>query len=193
LDAYLEALQRLGQTRQLALGGLVPHLLNSPGARRRQTIALLHRVRRAFPGRIHAFGIGGVVTLHLAAALGVDTADSSGWRQRAARGLILLRARGERQAVKHGSWQGRPLSPEEWHELERCRCPACRAHGAVGLRATQLTGFIKRAIHNLSMLLEETALINRHLEQGDFMAWSARRMRGNRMADLVAYALDCNS
>ena len=91
LDRYLDALRRLGLTRQLAVGGLVPHLLNSEGAQRRRTIAALRGVRRGFPGTIHAFGVGGVVTLHLAAALGFDSADSSGWRQRAARGLVVLR------------------------------------------------------------------------------------------------------
>jgi hypothetical protein len=190
LGGYLDVLHRLGQTRQLALGGLVPHLLSSPGARRRQTITLLRRVRREFPGRIHAFGVGGVVTLHLAAALGVDTADSSGWRQRAARGLILLRGRGERQAVKLGSWQGRPVSVDEWNELARCRCPSCRTRGSGGLRAGDLPGFVNRAVHNLYVLLAEASLINRHLRAGDFPEWSARRVRGNRMADLVTFALE---
>jgi hypothetical protein len=190
LDRYLEVLHRLGQTEQLALGGLVPHLLNSPGAQRRQTIALLRRIRREFPGRIHAFGIGGVITLHLAAALGIDTADSSGWRQRAARGLVILRGRGERQAVPLGSWKGRSLQAADWEELGRCRCPACRAQGNDGLRAEGISGFANRAVHNLYVLLEEAHLINRHLDQGDFAAWSARRVRGNRMADLVCCALE---
>jgi queuine/archaeosine tRNA-ribosyltransferase len=190
LDRYLEAIQRLGQSRQLALGGLVPHLLNSPGAQRRQTITMLRRIRREFSGHIHAFGLGGIVTLHLAAALGVDSADSSGWRQRAARGLVLLRGRGERQAIRLGSWQGRPLSLEEWEELGRCRCRACRSHGTDGLRQQSLSGFVNRAMHNLQVLLDEATLINRHREAGDFAAWSARRVRGNRMAALVACALE---
>jgi hypothetical protein len=193
MDNYLDVLHRLGQTRQLALGGLVPHLLNSPGARRRQTIALLKRVRREFPGRIHAFGIGGIVTLHLAAALGINTADSSGWRQRAARGLILLRGRGERQAVKLGSWLGRSLTPDDWRELHGCRCPSCRIHGNAGLRAEDLPRFVNRAIHNLHVLLAEASLINRHLAAGDFSEWSTRRLRGNRMANLVTFALERDS
>jgi 7-cyano-7-deazaguanine tRNA-ribosyltransferase len=85
------------------------------------------------------------------------------------------------------------LVTEEWQELDHCRCPACRAHGNAGLRADRLTGFVNRAIHNLSMLLEEAALIKWHLKEGDFAAWSARRVRGNRMADLVAYALECDA
>src|SRR5262249_53547436 len=49
LDLYMEVLDRLGQTKQLAIGGLVPHLLNSEGAQRRQTILMLRRIRREFP------------------------------------------------------------------------------------------------------------------------------------------------
>jgi 7-cyano-7-deazaguanine tRNA-ribosyltransferase len=190
LDRYLDALRRLGRTRCLAIGGLVPHLLNGVGARRQETIALMKRVRREFPGAIHSFGVGGVVTLHLAAALGIDSADSSGWRQRAARGLIVLRGRGERMAVKLGSWKGREVSSEEWGELARCRCPACRRIGAEGLKASGVDGFIHRAVHNLWAILEEAALIDRHLARGDFPSWSTRRIRENRMASLVALALE---
>lgn len=190
LDRYLDALRRLGRTRCLAIGGLVPHLLNGAGARRRETIALMKRVRREFPGAIHSFGVGGVVTLHLAAALGIDSADSSGWRQRAARGLVILRGKGERMAVKLGSWKGRAIDAEEWEGLARCRCPACRRLGSEGLKGVGVEGFSHRAIHNLWALLEEAALIDRHLAKGDFPAWSSRRVRGNRMAALVALALE---
>jgi 7-cyano-7-deazaguanine tRNA-ribosyltransferase len=190
LDRYLEALRELGLDRHLAVGGLVPHLLNSPGAQRRRTIGLLRRVRREFPGRIHAFGIGGIVTLHLAAALGFDSADSSGWRHRAARGLVILRGRGERLAVKLGSWLGRPLTTADRDELRHCRCPACRARGAEALTRTGIEGFAARAVHNLTILLDEAALIDSHLAKGDFARWSPRRVAGNRMADLVTYALE---
>jgi 7-cyano-7-deazaguanine tRNA-ribosyltransferase len=190
LDLYMEVLHRLGQTKQLAIGGLVPHLLNSEGAQRRQTILMLRRIRREFPGHIHAFGIGGIVTLHLAAALGLDSLDSSGWRQRAARGLINLRGRGERQAVKLGNWKGREVTPAEWEELARCRCPACRRSGNDGLRRKGIEGFVARATHNLAMLLHEAELIRRHLSAGDFARWSPKRIGSNRLADLVRVALD---
>lgn len=190
LDNYMEALQRLKQTKQLAIGGLVPHLLNSQGAQRRQTIAMLRRIRKEFPGRIHAFGIGGVVTLHLAAALEIDSVDSSGWRQRAARGLINLRGRGERQAVKLGSWKGRELTSMERLELARCRCPACRNSADNRLRRKGIEGFAARATHNLAVLLDEAELIRRHLKAGDFASWSLKRIRSNAMAEMVRVALD---
>jgi tRNA-guanine family transglycosylase len=151
---------------------------------------MIWRIRREFPGRIHAFGIGGIVTLHLAAALGIDSLDSSGWRQRAARGLINLRGRGDRQAVKLGSWKGRELSRAEWAELARCRCPACRRSGTEALRRQGIEGFTARATHNLTMLLHEADLIRRHLAAGDFACWSPKRIGSNRMADLVRLALD---
>ncbi len=190
LDLYMAALQRLKQTRQLAIGGLVPHLLNSEGAQRRQTITMLRRIRKEFPGKIHAFGIGGVVTLHLAAALGIDSVDSSGWRQRAARGLINLRGRGERLAVKLGSWEGRKLTTKERRELNRCRCPACRNTVEGRLRRKGIEGFAARATHNLAVLLDEAELIRRHLDAGDFATWSPRRIHSNAMADMVRVALD---
>jgi 7-cyano-7-deazaguanine tRNA-ribosyltransferase len=190
LDCYLAALRRLGRTEKLAIGGLVPHLLNSAGAQRRATIVGIRRVRDEFPGTIHAFGVGGIVTLHLAAALGIDSLDSSGWRLRAARGLIILKGRGERMAVKLGSWMGRAIGPDEWEELARCRCPSCRRRGIEGLKAVGVEGFAYRAVHNLWTLLEEAALIDRHLARGDFPAWSATRIRSNRMADLVSLALE---
>jgi queuine/archaeosine tRNA-ribosyltransferase len=189
-DKYLDVLERLSLNRRLALGGLVPHLLNSAGAQRRETIALIRRACREFPGKIHAFGIGGIVTLHLAAALGVHSADSSGWRQRAARGLILLRGQGERQAVKLGSWRGRELKKDDWAELAKCRCPACRLNGRSGLKADGIDGFTNRAVHNLAVLLDEAALIERHQAAGDFADWSRRRLRGHRMAGLVELALE---
>ena len=190
LGGYLAAISRLKQTRQLAIGGLVPHLLNSPGAQRRETIKMLCRVRREFSGKIHAFGIGGIVTLHLAAAIGIDSVDSSGWRQRAARGLILLRGRGERQAVKLGTWKGRKLSRDEWSELDGCRCPSCRRRESGGLRDHGVEGFAHRAVHNLYVLLAEAILINRHLTEGDFPAWTSGRLGSHPMSDLVKTAME---
>ena len=190
LGGYLDALRVLGLDRRLAVGGLVPHLLNGAGARRRQTIADLKRVRGEFPGAIHAFGIGGIVTLHLAAALGCDSVDSSGWRQRAARGLVLLRGRGERQAIRLGSWLGRVLAAEEWDELRSCGCPCCRKHGPGALGRVGVEGFAARGVHNLSVLLDEAALIERHRARGDLAAWSLRRLASNRMVGLVAAAFE---
>jgi hypothetical protein len=90
LDDYvarLQANEKLRRKPTIALGGIVPNLLRRPKAVPYQMVldALIH-VRRTFADKeVHVFGIGGTATLHLAALLGVDSVDSSGWRNRAAR------------------------------------------------------------------------------------------------------------
>jgi 7-cyano-7-deazaguanine tRNA-ribosyltransferase len=86
--------------------------------------ALTH-VRQTFANKeVHVFGIGGTATLHLAALLGVDSVDSSGWRNRAARGIVQLPGSGDRMVAELGSWRGRRLSPAEREILQNCPCPA---------------------------------------------------------------------
>ena len=72
------------------LGGIVPNLLRSPKAVPYQEILdSLRHVRQTFANKeIHVFGMGGTATLHLAILLGMDSVDSSGWRNRAARGIV---------------------------------------------------------------------------------------------------------
>lgn len=86
----------------------------------------------------------------------MDSVDSSGWRNRAARGIIQLPGSGERMIAELGSWRGRELSQEEMERLRKCQCPACLLEGVEGLRAREVRGFRNRATHNLWTLLEET-------------------------------------
>ena len=89
----------------------------------------LRRVRQTFADEeIHVFGIGGTATLHLAALLGMDSVDSSGWRNRAARGIVQLPGSGDRIVANLGSWRGREPSeadsvprPADSLELTVCR------------------------------------------------------------------------
>lgn len=55
---------------------------------------------------------------------------------------------------------------------------------------TGIEGFATRAVHNLAVLLDEAALIDRHRVRGDFATWSRRRIGENRMAGLVTLALE---
>src|SRR5207249_1811358 len=90
LDEYIECVKansKLAAKPHLALGGIVPNLLRTPKAiSYSDVLGTLERVRREFAGKkVHVFGIGGTATLHLAKLLGMDSVDSSGWRNRAAR------------------------------------------------------------------------------------------------------------
>src|SRR5204863_3196944 len=122
--AALKKSRNLHRKDNLALGGMVPNLLRSPKALGYDKIlSSLQRVRQQFPKKhLHVFGIGGTATLHLAMLLGINSIDSSGWRNRAARGIVQLPGTGDRSTVKFGNWRGRAPSRSEWGALRSCRC-----------------------------------------------------------------------
>ena len=176
LHAYTSAVLKnpnLAAKSGIALGGIVPNLLRKSKAIPYQDIlnALMH-VREQFTGKhLHVFGIGGTATLHIAALLNIDSVDSSGWRNRAARGIIQLPGSGDRSVANLGSWRGRALSSDEWDRLAACPCPACRLHGLAGLQSGGSAGFCVRAAHNLWTLLEESQAIQAHLLDGSYVDW----------------------
>ena len=176
LEEYVAAVQscdELATKPSIALGGVVPNLLRAPKAiPYGRVLGALRQVRSTFAGKqLHVFGLGGTATLHLGALIGVDSADSAGWRNRAARGLIQLPGGGDRTVVKLGSWRGRELSTEELQLLKGCPCPACTQHGLAGLRARGIDGSSRRAAHNLWVLLHEATEIERHLAAGSYASW----------------------
>jgi 7-cyano-7-deazaguanine tRNA-ribosyltransferase len=176
IDDYIDAFRADAQLLRkpaIALGGIVPNLLRRPKARPyREVLASVQRARTAFPGKeIHLFGIGGTATLHIAALLGMDSVDSSGWRNRAARGIVQLPGSGDRVVANLGSWRGRSPSEAEWNRLRKCPCAACQQFGPESLQAGGKAGFAHRATHNLWVLLNEAELIRHHQAFGDYLAW----------------------
>ena len=121
----VKADEQLALKPAIALGGIVPNLLRARKAMPYQEVldALLY-VREEFSTKhIHVFGIGGTATLHLAAVLGIDSVDSSGWRVRAARGIVQLPGSGDRSLAELGTWRGRQPDAREWELLVSCPVP----------------------------------------------------------------------
>lgn len=168
--SQLKANKRLAAKPSLALGGIVPNLLRAPKALSHSKILEnLTSIRRDFADKsIHVFGIGGTSTLHVAALLKMDSVDSCGWRNRAARGIIQLPGSGERVITQLGSWKGRELDRREKKILRDCMCPACQSEGVNGLKANASRGFRNRATHNLWTLLKEVEWIEQHLKQNSY-------------------------
>jgi 7-cyano-7-deazaguanine tRNA-ribosyltransferase len=186
---------RLSEKRSVALGGIVPNLLRAPKAVPYQVVldALVH-VRRTFADKeMHVFGIGGTATLHLAALLGVDSVDSSGWRNRAARGIVQLPGSGDRMVAELGSWRGRRLSSQEHEALQGCFCPACIQFGLEGLAASGIEGFCNRATHNLWVLLEEARWIKDHLESGIYKEQYKDRLNNSIYSRLVDRVVEAST
>lgn len=193
LKDYLAAIaahDELSQKRQLALGGLVPQLLQTKGTGpKTQAVDSIITARQQFDGEIHVFGIGGTATLHLAAILGMDSVDSSGWRNRAARGIIQLPGRGDRLITQLGTWRGRGLDKNEKEMLAACQCPGCAEAGVKGLKASGAVGFYRRATHNLYVLLNELDEIESHLKDKNYESWYPTHVFNSVFLKLIGYAL----
>ncbi len=181
IDQYIVAFKadaQLWEKPGIAIGGIVPNLLRRPKARPyREVLASVRRVRAAFPDKqLHLFGVGGTATLHIAALLGMDSVDSSGWRNRAARGIVQLEGSGDRMIANLGTWRGRKPSTHEWDRLRECPCPACQQFGLDALQAGGTIGFSSRATHNLWILLNEAELIRHHLANGTYSEWMPQHL-----------------
>lgn len=195
LTIYLQQLhtdESLVAKPRLAIGGIVPNLLRMPQAMAHTDVLNnIRQTRVKMPNKkLHIFGIGGTATLHLAALLGIDSVDSSGWRNRAARGIIQLPGSGERVVANLGSWRGRELSQTELVKLTSCPCPACQKHGTNGLKAEKLFGFSNRATHNLWVLLNEAKVIEEHLLDGSYADWYEEHLDNTAYLPLIRKALE---
>jgi len=188
----LKSYELLLQKETIALGGIVPNLLKAPKAMHPQKILekLIH-IRQEFRDKkLHVFGIGGTITLHIAALLGFNSVDSSGWRNRAARGIVQLPGTGDRMVAELGSWRGREPDTKEWKILAECQCPACQKYGLDGLKANLVHGFRNRATHNLWILLEEASLIQEHLIEGNYNNWYLSHLDNTLYRPLIKKILE---
>jgi queuine/archaeosine tRNA-ribosyltransferase len=195
LNEYLHQLQadeRLQAKSAVALGGIVPNLLRTLKAMSYGDILdSVRQTRAEMTGkRLHVFGIGGTATIHLAALLGIDSVDSSGWRNRAARGIVQLPGRGDRIVANLGSWRGREPDEDEWEVLVACLCPACQQFGIGGLRAKGIQGFCNRATHNLWTLLDEAQQIEKYLADGAYETWYSQHVDNSTYKPLIDYVLE---
>jgi 7-cyano-7-deazaguanine tRNA-ribosyltransferase len=188
----IKAHERLSEKPTIALGGIVPNLMRAPRAMTHKEILVsLRHVRQTFTDKqIHVFGIGGTSTLHIAALLGMDSVDSSGWRNRAARGIVQLPGSGDRMVAELGKWVIRKPSKLEWDILSGCTCPACNLYGLDGLKANAIGGFCNRATHNLWVLLEEVRWIERHLADGTYTSLYKQRLDNSIYLPLIDQILE---
>ena len=194
LTEYIKAIKanrRLAAKPDIALGAIVPQLLRMPKAQPYEhTLNHIREVRQSFKNKkLHLFGVGGTATLHLAALLEMDSVDSSGYRNRAARGIIQLPGSGERTAIELGSWRGRPVSAREWKKLRSCSCPACLAGGKKGLSALGVEGFRNRATHNLWTVLEEADWVETRLQNNTYTAAYVHHLDNSVYRRLIDYVV----
>lgn len=194
LSEFLDRMERFAARhglKRLGLGAMVPFLLRSKGADcRNRIVDDIVTVRKRLPQtRIHGFGIGGTATLHIASILGLDSVDSAGWRNRAARGIVQLLGKGDRIVGKFGSWRGRKLDTTETASLSQCRCGACRNSGHLSLYRNGIEGFAARACHNLWVLTQELREIAARRDDPRYAVWLKSHIDNVIFKPLLDHAL----
>jgi tRNA-guanine family transglycosylase len=144
---YIKKLRKIDQFPLYGIGSLVPALYNVKGVGGiLNVMKIILQIRKQIPNaKLHVFGTGGTLTMHLMYYAGADSLDSSAWRTKAAFGAIQMPGIGDRWVTKAIRKKPYPqLSKEEKKMVENCRCPMCRKYGFSALQ----NEFSARAIHN---------------------------------------------
>ena len=182
---YINQLEKLGEFDIYGIGSLVPLVKGINGAKGGlyKAIDVLMMIKKLLPDRrLHVFGIGSSITMHLMFLAGADSVDSSSWRYKAAYGAIQLPGIGDRYITgKANSKKYLSLSEEEVEELKKCECPSCKRSGLEGLK----TNFTARAIHNAWVYQKEVEAVREKIEEGSYEDYVKTIVTGHRIYEKV--------
>lgn len=184
---YLKKLKKISSFPIYGIGSLVPSLYNVRGVGGiLNVMKVISEVRRQVPNaKLHVFGTGGTLTMHLMYYAGADSLDSSAWRTKAAFGAIQMAGMGDRWITKAIRKKPYPqLSREEKKELENCHCPICKRHGFEGLQKK----FSARALHNAWVHQQEVRKARKLIRENRYEKYVANIMKKTSFASLF-YAI----
>jgi len=164
-------IKKLTDPKIIGIGSLVPLLFRNYGLTKKFKepvnfiIDAVELVRSEFPDAVlHAFGVGSTKTMHLMYALGVDSIDSTGWRIKAAYGVIQLPGIADRHVKDRNN--GRPfLSDSEIELLGKCECPSCRDSSIKERMDLLDKNFQARATHNAWVFVNEQKKFKKQLQE----------------------------
>jgi 7-cyano-7-deazaguanine tRNA-ribosyltransferase len=167
---YIRALNQISEFETYGIGSLVPSVFNTKGAGGiYNVLKIVSYVRKKLPNkRIHVFGIGSTLTMHLLFNVGADSVDSSGWRTKAAFGAIQLSGIGDRYITprkRHKPY--RDLSTKERRILAECKCPICKKEGLDKLKRS----FEARALHNSWVFQREVEKTRELIKQNEYKSY----------------------
>ena len=167
LEWYIHELERIGEFDIYGIGSLVPLAKGVKGGKGGlyKAIDVIMSIKKLIPDRkLHVFGVGSSLTMHMMFLSGADSIDSSSWRYKAAFGAIQLPGIGDRYITGKTTSKYPDLSPEEVDIVKKCQCPACKEYGLEGLR----TKFTLRAIHNAWVYQNEIYRIREHVKNNTY-------------------------
>jgi 7-cyano-7-deazaguanine tRNA-ribosyltransferase len=185
---YIRALNRISDFETYGIGSLVPSVFSAKGAGGiYNVLRIVSYVRKKLPDKkIHVFGIGSTLTMHLMFYAGADSVDSSGWRTKAAFGAIQLSGIGDRYITPRKRHKTYPdLSNRERNILTRCKCPVCRKEGLDELKRS----FKARALHNSWVFQKEVEKTRELVKKNEYESYLQMILTRSRLSNAFRYAM----
>ncbi|MEM2129045.1 MAG: tRNA-guanine transglycosylase [Candidatus Bathyarchaeia archaeon] len=184
---YVKKLNQIHEFETYGIGSLVPSVFTSKDAGGIYNVArIVSFVRKLLPNKkIHVFGVGSALTMHLMFYLKADSVDSSGWRTKAAFGAIQLPRVGDRYITKKKKHKKYPdLSRSERETLDDCGCPVCRNYPLDSLKKS----FQLRALHNAWVFQKEVETARKLITKNDYESYVKEVLTSTPFSNVFKYA-----
>ncbi|KAF5065578.1 Queuine tRNA-ribosyltransferase [anaerobic digester metagenome] len=185
----------IDEPSMIGVGSLVPLLFRTNGTKRfndpiKFVIDAIRIVRQEFPNSfLHAFGVGSSKTMHLMYSLGVDSLDSTGWRLKAAYGIIQLPGVGDRHPISRNNRRAFLNEPEK-KILKQCKCPSCNKL-SINTRLKLLNDEFKaRAIHNAHVFVNEQNKFQEQIKIGKTKEFTRKRLNSGIFPKAFDYIVE---
>jgi tRNA-guanine family transglycosylase len=186
---FLQQLDKISAFDCLGIGSLVPSVFSTKGAGGiANVVEIVNFVRKTLPDRkIHVFGVGSTITMHLMFYAGANSVDSSGWRTKAAYGAIQLPGIGDRyitQRKRHKTY--RDLSESEKELLAQCECPVCKKEGLEKLKRS----FTSRALHNAWIFQKEVEKARELIKMNEYESYVQEILIRSSLLSAFKFAME---
>ena len=180
---FINELDKIGDFEIYGIGSLVPSVFHTKSAGGiYDLIKIVSFVKKMLPDKkLHVFGVGSTLTMHLMFYIGADSVDSSGWRKKAAYGAIQLPGAGDRYITKNKKHKDYPgLSEVEKRILENCDCP----YSIDSL----MQSFKLRALHNAWVFQNEVKTARKLIEENTYDEYVERILHKTQFYRAFQYA-----
>jgi tRNA-guanine family transglycosylase len=188
LELTLKKLQKImEEIKIIGIGSLVPLLVPFTLNNAKKVIDLILYIRKRLPNAfIHVFGMGSILTMHLAFLAGADSIDSQSWVRSAGYGKIQIPGNGQLFIKKSKN----RYKFEQWSRVIpinfNCNCPICSTNGKTCLVKSKRL----RAMHNAYVLCSESEIVYERIKNGEYIDFAKERLKNTVLFSLFKYIKD---
>ncbi len=182
--------------KMVGIGSLVPLIYTTTAGSKRFSNCMgfvfeaIKLIRHEFPNAmLHAFGIGSTFTMHLMYAMGADSLDSTGWRTKAAYGMIQLPGVGDRYPKTRNNRRAF-LNNGEKEILKKCQCPSCESKDIEDRINLLNDSFPARALHNAWTFKKEEQKFKNALKNDEIKKFLDLRRSNNYYSKKLDYIIN---